>query len=425
MTVSVLFLFVLLSIVTERALTFSRSTGLPRMVGGLDHLYSRGGFAVGFLLSLGLHLDVFGWMLDPYDPVSHIGWHGGLTGWSYLSLLIGSVLSACLLSWGAQLAHYLLIFFKNAPPQAQAKGIHYQPAGLDIAKIAIGQNQENLYKKHPNIYKLLPAFFVSDGVREPCVDICLLDNDKHRMPHHLPIQYPDGGRGSVRTRVIANFKRVKPHTGVGSLVANSKTTTFFGTLGCVLSSARDKFLYALTCNHVLTGGFFESPGAIGDLTAELVFGTATNIGTWEAGLMNENVDAALIKLDSDVIPEPNELSKEIFKVTDHDSGVTKVALTGALSGPVTGFIIHIDQPFDVDYKNKSQLMSNLITLSSDTNASNFTTLTQEGDSGSIVFHAGNKQVIGVVVGGNDQFTFVIPMQQVLSAFPTFALSIFK
>jgi hypothetical protein len=418
MILPLLFVFLALSLTTERILKWIYSR--QSRGAASDQSFLKGSLITGGILSLALRLDLIQLILNVFDPGTSFGWGRELTAMEYITLLPGVILSACLISWGAQWLRNVLGGRSTVTEDTRER--HYQPAGLDIARLAIAQNDERLRGKYANIYLLLPAFYIQHGRREPCVDICIRDGNGGSLPHHLAIEFPDHREGSVRTRVIPNFKNAKPHTGRGATIVNDQSTDYMGTLGCVVTDSSSSS-YALTCNHVLTDGSFESPGSIGDQADELAGGGTQRIGAWAAGIMNGQVDAALIKLDAGVPVQPNGLSTTVYPASDNDSGVTGVALTGALSGQVAGYIIHVNQPFDIDYTNQSVNMTGLISLSRDVHSNNFTTLTQEGDSGSAVYHAVNKQLVGIVVGGNAQFTFVIPMQQVLSSFPGYSLSI--
>jgi hypothetical protein len=385
-----------------------------------DQSFLKWSLILGTIFSMAFRVDLIELILNLFSPGLPFGWGGTLTTKDYITFLPGACLSGCLISWGAQ-------WLRDLPAGRPVKGeeteeLHYQPAGLDIARLAIAQNNARLRKEFANVYLLLPAFYVQHGRREPCVDICIRDGNVGSLPRYLVVEFPDRREGSVPTRVIPNFKNPKPHTGRGAPIANDGSTNFIGTLGCIVTDSKSSS-YALTCNHVLTAGTFDSPGSIGDQADDLTGGATNKIGTWAAGVMNVQVDAALIQLAAGVPVQSNGLSTAVYPVSDSDSGTTGVALTGALSGQVAGYIIHVDQPFDVDYKNQTVSMTGLISLSMDFHSNNFTTLTQDGDSGSAVYHAVNKQLIGMVVGGNDQFTFVIPMQRALSSFPGFTLSI--
>ena len=94
-------------------------------------------------------------------------------------------------------------------------------------------------------------------------------------------------------------------------------------------------------------------------------------------------------------------------------------MVGAVSNTRTGFIIHINQPMTVNYSNQQVNVTGLITLSSSKNVFDFSPISVEGDSGALVFHAETEQPIGMILGGNTQFSFAMPFGTLINAFPSY------
>jgi hypothetical protein len=190
----------------------------------------------------------------------------------------------------------------------------------------------------------------------------------------------------------------------------------------VLSGANPSSLYLLTCNHVLTGGNFEDPGTLGSMVLEKLFGKFGSVGIWQFGKMDAKVDVALIAVEQAEQVSPNDIAAGVYPVGEADCGKTEVELVGALSLTQRAFIIHINQPISMDYDNKTVDLNGLITISGNLNPFNFSPVTQKGDSGALVYHAANRQPIGIVLGANERLTYVIPMKSVFDAFPDQHLS---
>jgi len=292
------------------------------------------------------------------------------------------------------------------------------------AKRAIDANNKDLIKDHPNIKRLIASYYSDGSNRIPCVDIFLTDNAKQNIPSRLEYKDADGKTVAVKTRIIANFRNVKPHVGRGNTIANDDTRSFPGTACCVLEGHEPGLSYLLTCNHVMTGGKFENPGKVGAKAVRLFFGDEfDDIGIWEFGKMDDKVDAALINIQKTEKTEPNDINPAIYTVSDDDCSHTEIEFKGAFSKTKRAFIIHINQPIEIDYKNKTVEVTNLITLSVDLNHFNFTPPTRKGDSGALVYHANSRQPIGMVLGANSQFSFVIPFQTIIDSFPDLQLSL--
>jgi hypothetical protein len=289
---------------------------------------------------------------------------------------------------------------------------------------AIKANSAKLIKDNPNIKKLIPSYYSDGNNRIPCVDICISDNAKQKIPSLLKYKEPDGKIMQIKTRVITNFDNAKPHIARGHFIANVNSRLVPGTACCILEGSEPDKQYLLTCNHVMTGGNFDNPGNIGAKAVRFISGnTFDDVGIWKFGKMDDKVDAAIIDIENTERIETNDINPYIYTVSENDCSQTEIEFKGAFSKTKRAFIIHIHQPFDVDYDNKTITMSDLITLSEDLNHFNFSSPTQKGDSGSLVYHANTRQPIGMVVGGNSQFSFVVPFQTILDAFPHLQLKL--
>jgi hypothetical protein len=293
-------------------------------------------------------------------------------------------------------------------------------SGQQTAQLAINDNEEKLKNAYPNIVKLIPSYCLEGSNRIPCVDICISDNAKQKIPSFLNYVNTNGLSSQIKTRVITNFENVKPQLGRGDFIANISTPMYLGSVGCIVSDGSNK-LYVLTSNHVMTNNYFIDPGDLGSKAVELKYGNYLNIGTWSYGKMDNTVDAALITIEH-TNTDSNDLNNLIYDVTDEaDSSLTIVEFKGAKSHTKLGYVIHVNQHIDVDYRNKTVELNGLITISADTNV--FSPISQEGDSGALVYTQDQKQPIGIVLGANSQFTYVIPIRTVLKAFSDLNLTI--
>src|ERR1700744_3156237 len=237
------------------------------------------------------------------------------------------------------------------------------------AQLAIDANESILIKNFQNIVKIYPSFVIDGDSKIQCVDICISDTNINGLPLSLIYNTDEGISFSVITRFITNFKNAKPQVGKGGFIANANSQGYLGTVGCILSSASNiGQLYLLTCNHVMTGGDFASPGNIGDPVKKLDFGVYTNIGTWLNGKMDNTMDVAIIGIDPTEPTDTNNVSLPIYSVTEKDCSITQVELVGAVSNTQQAYIIHINQPINVDYDNRTIEVDGLITLSIDLNS---------------------------------------------------------
>jgi len=313
----------------------------------------------------------------------------------------------------------------NSPPsnpEQDTKSTYIPHQGN--AQLAINANKQSLMRAHPGIKELTASYYFDGTMRSPCVDIFIRGKTKDTLPDFLEYKESNGSTIRIKTRVITNYGNAKPHVGRGHFIANDNTRAFLGTACCILEGDDPDHRYLLTCNHVLTAGKFEDSSKPKQKAVRFFSGNEYDeVGNWEFGRMNELVDAAVIDIEKTERIEPNDIDSTIYNVTEDDFSLTEVELKGAFSKTQRAFIIHSDQSVDIDYKNETVTMTGLITISTNLDHFNFNPPTRKGDSGALVYHLNTRQPIGMVVGANTQFSFVIPISVILNAFPDLNLKL--
>ena len=293
---------------------------------------------------------------------------------------------------------------------------------LTPARSAIRHNESTLKATYPNIVHLMPAFHLDGDQRTPCVHVCLHDRQQTNIPQFLEFPHRNGSTRRVKVQVITDFGPIQPQAGRGDMLFNTVTPGLVGTVGCIVQNTSSQF-FALTCNHVMTGKKFQNAASPGQKADERRGASVTPLGPWLAGKMNTTIDAALIGVANSASVTPNGLaSTSTYTIKDADCGVAQMTLKGAISLDQTAFVIHKGQSMPVAYSNQQVTVNGLITLSASNIATNFSPVTRDGDSGALVFHAEKKQPVGIVLGANGQFTFVMPIDSIVSAFESLGIS---
>ncbi|MFX6036218.1 hypothetical protein ABTE74_22795, partial [Acinetobacter baumannii] len=59
---------------------------------------------------------------------------------------------------------------------------------------------------------------------------------------------------------------------------------------------------------------------------------------------------------------------------------------------------------------------NIISIGSTNDRTTSQSVSVGGDSGSCVYHKASGKLIGLLLGGNNKFTFVLPIQETLNSF---------
>lgn len=345
---------------------------------------------------------------------------------------IGIVITGFFLSFGSQFFHDLLdlvLEAKNArrklnDPQTyeaqSVKGLdeYRQMIATQEANLAIEQNDYLL--KLPNVISALPGIKINNGVKEHCVEIHLSDDDTSRVPSSLPFKLSDGQVIKVLANVIPNVSIPKVHFNPGDSLKPEDSTTI-GTFGLVVNKVKDAGQkYLLTCSHVMNdGSSIAEQGEVFDSQAVNVVETNNPqqiIGTHHYELCTNRYDIALIKLTLDLtnrITNTKTLNKEYYLPNSTDeSNRTRVVMRGGSSGRKTGVIKNVGVDYEIDYDGTTIKAKDLIVISKWSTAKGWQTLSKSGDSGGIVYTTDLKP-IGIVIAGNDHFTFVQPIDRIL------------
>ena len=169
----------------------------------------------------------------------------------------------------------------------------------------------------------------------------------------------------------------------------------------------------------MTEGDLENPQFDIDSQKEEVMYEQSVVGKWKYGKMDKQNDFAYIELDDpDTFMNDNDV--EFFtgyrEIKPEDRLVLKVIAKGNASKTV-------DEAYVIDVvKNKIGIKYNLgevivfdeVILVGDRPGKNCQPVTDHGDSGGSVFDS-DGNLIGMITGKNDLFTFVLPIQKTADA----------
>lgn len=188
-----------------------------------------------------------------------------------------------------------------------------------------------------------------------------------------------------------------------------------GSMGYFVKRKHDLNTYAITCYHVVRSHWnafdMEMPGSQDFRVLQNADGSP--VGNVIDGFIDEEIDAALIALDEAVTP--NLMIPLIGHVTGPRDltcldikNKLPVFMYGSQSTFQSGRCTEIMKQAIINYGTASRTLQNLIVVENDGHA-----ISQGGDSGSWVVDERNA-AIGMVVGGGDAFTLVIPISRILS-----------
>jgi len=287
------------------------------------------------------------------------------------------------------------------------------------AKLAVAQHEKKLKEKFPNIISVSDAVRNLNKKHSHVVVIYLKDDNDQGMPSRLSVRPGKTKNTTIATEIVKNLGTASIHIAQSSSgVADINSVNYVGSICCLVNSKSNPlFLAVVTSGHIYTRGNFENFGGILSKAqrSEIII-NGENSGNWYLQIMNNQQDLAIarLKADSNNDPAYRSFANGFYTVTDKDVRTLQPNVT-ILSKNYSkdGFVLDYNVAFEINYHGFNNYVSNIILVGS-TNARNDSkSLTVGGDSGSCVFHKNTGRLVGMLLGGNDKFSFVLPVKETL------------
>lgn len=434
----------------------------------------------GILTALIFRADLLQIIDHINEPASHIGWDSFLKDWpqneswgnakqswyrvgSILATFLGCCLTGGFLSFGSKFWHDLidlLLEIKNArrllSGSKQDLLDHFSNLSSDeqlsTMRSAIAVNRQNWYNNISNIqgFGIAQKIHEKDnGASTGQLAIQFFVSKKEDNPDAIPNPVPpfiQHGNFRIPTDVIVQ-KPAKPYWNYkgnedgfrrkpGGTISTGRLKCT-GTLGIkvVRNVNNVEKTFLLSCFHVLyhqrlnaqkntllTAKSLEesdlkievrSPGVD---THESQFKT---LGKTFKGKLNPIVDAAIAELENDKQMDTDikglGYPEDIYTPIKEDVGHLLLEMSGAKSGVRKKILLHaVDDEIPIDYfddEDNMFQMTGLLRLSK---------CAQPGDSGAPVLDS-KRRIVGMIVGGNDDFSFAIPIQTIINQLQIFPI----
>jgi hypothetical protein len=289
----------------------------------------------------------------------------------------------------------------------------------EISRLAIIQNSDELLAKNPNIESISDT--IKDG--NSCVTIYLKDNITQRIPDTLNATFNNGTVVKVATEIIIDTGAAKPHIGQSTdAVSDTNSPQYYGSICCfVKSTTGNNFLGIVTAGHIFTyGDFFNYGGILSDAQKRTVYINNIPAGKLYFQQMKYNQDIAIIEIEAyeNIFDNCISFDSEAYTVTDVDvnTAVENVTIVSRQNNTRHAFILDYNVSFLINYFNASRYVRNIVLIGSTNNRSTSQSVSHGGDSGSCVYNKANGKLIGLLLGGNNKFSFVLPIQETLHSF---------
>jgi len=286
----------------------------------------------------------------------------------------------------------------------------------EIAKLAVEQNQQYLKVKFPNILSVSDAVDDLNAKDSHVIALYLKDNNTAGIPHKLQVQMPDRSTRTISTEIITGLRNrsVQLHHGEKINTANQNG---FGSVCCLVTSLDDSnFKGVVTAGHVYSGGNATNmKGALSAVDQKRVSVNDNIVGKWIFQVIVNGLDMAIAALEGTDEDASNLSFKDngFYVVQDSDVKTCNVTLVSTVSGTRQGFVLDYNLGFEVPYDDIDKFMSRIILIGSTTDRNNSKTLSARGDSGGCVYNTKTNQLLGLILGGDEKFTYVLPLKDTL------------
>jgi|694.fasta_scaffold116733_2 hypothetical protein len=289
----------------------------------------------------------------------------------------------------------------------------------EISRLAANQNRDELLAKHPNIE------CVSDTLKDgnSAVTIYVKDNQIESIPKELSATLKNGSVVKVPTEIISDSGEGKPHIGQSTdELSDSNSPNYFGSICCIVDSTTNpNFKGVVTAGHVFTyGDFYNYGGVLGQNQKRdgLINGNPKSQLFFQQMKFNQDIAITEINDKTNLLDNYISFAKGFYQVSESDfnSNIPNVTIASRQNNVRDAYILDFNVSFEIKYFNSPKYVRNIILIGNTNDRATSQTVSVGGDSGSCVYHKETGRLIGLLLGGNKKFSFVLPIQETLNSF---------
>ncbi len=309
-------------------------------------------------------------------------------------------------------------YFENKASR-EKEGDRSTSTGAQIARHFEHEKMSWLKSKYPNIVSV-SATVNKEG--QDVLAVYLKDSDAALIPAELS-DTVNGREVKIKTQVIPGAGPAVPHLGQATdELSDSNTPNYLGSICCLVdSTVNPAFKGLVTSGHVFTyGDFFDYGGILGPANRRSVLLNGKAFGKLFFQQMRYNQDLAIVELPANGNLLQNYISFKagFYKLSNDDlrTSVPNVALAARGNKIQEAYVLDFNVSFEVNYYNGPQLVRNIILIGTTNDPATSAPVSTGGDSGGCVYHKESEKLIGMLLGGNTRFSFVLPLEDTLNAY---------
>ena len=377
---------------------------------------------------------------DLIEMFNHLSTAGATVGWDSITdydgnlydwlitkkhwtIIPGIVFTGCFISFGSKFWHDLLdmLYQIKSAKRAIANSDTYKDE--NIAKL-INDFKPDLALA--TFDKAKTELMLRSGINA----VALKQDDKNSyyieakvsqlngtLDAHFKSLYSNGMPETINIKYILSKSPIKAHgINLSAKIFDMQNTAKMGMLGCLVKPEKgnSNVRYILTCCHNVVHPVINFPYVI---PGKNFIGTSPSnvnpVGTIHKAFRTYEMDVALVEIDPNKIkdfdnnvPKLGGVSQKSRTLEDKDKGET-VYFYGSSSKQKDGIVTACKTVSTIEYSTDLFEMVDLIQVQK-----NGKSISEKGDSGSVVLD-GDNSVIGLVVAGDELHTYIMPIEKIL------------
>lgn len=386
----------------------------------------------GILLAFILKADLIKIFNNITEPGKTLGWNN-IADYGILDFVLlpcGIALTGCFISFGSKFWHDLLDILY------QIKNTKRVLADPETYKVDNTKTLQKLFDTYQSDFikaaylEAKTKFMAIESVKAIGIksndlgyyfEITLNKNDP-AIDQFYQYLLDDGTPQNIPIKLVIlaeNDKIIAQSIDLSAKVFDITQPDNWGTLGVIVKpiDTTSNKRYLLTCCHNVVKPIRKiSENEPNQIKVGTIDTITTEIGTVFKADRDHEMDAALIEIDqqkidiSNYVPS-NGTPQDLRELVNSDRNNLKGYIYGAKSGAREGVITSLYNEIKITYNSGDEFtIVDTIAISNNRNS-----ISQGGDSGACVVDNKNN-VIGIVVAGNSQTTYVLPIKTLLYKF---------
>jgi hypothetical protein len=288
----------------------------------------------------------------------------------------------------------------------------------DLISALVNRYAEELLKI-PGVRSVFKGKIMMDGVQTSCIRINVADELSITR-----VEKAIGGIPGAEEEIPINIVvagRPQTHQGLfAGQISNKSGLNGTGSIGCVVKHQETGKTHILSCWHVMKGDLNYDAD---DASTTIVDHQKQDLAIRWAGGIDQSYDFAFARClpgmscDNEFLRSALKLGAFSYRpVTEKDiNAQTGIRYYDSINGQVrAGKIYAWSAAVIINYPDKARSVSDILVLTDDSSGQE-QTISQSGNSGSLIFDS-DGAALGMIIGGDNMFSYAVRLSNIFSLF---------